>query len=196
MAVSKRLRFEIFRRDGFACRYCGGKAEDSELHVDHVVPESLGGGDEASNLVTACADCNRGKAAISPDQEMVDNVAEDSVRWARAMQEAADIANAEQERVDQYAGELAGAWLEWRTDEGRGDPFDLPNNWKQTADQFYSAGLSIADVTRLIEVTMIKPRLSQKWRYFCGCCWRTIRERQEVARSLIARDEHEAEREF
>lgn len=64
MAVkSKRLRFEILKRDGFMCRYCGAEPESAVLHVDHVIPESKGGTDDPDNLVAACRDCNLGKAA-------------------------------------------------------------------------------------------------------------------------------------
>jgi len=31
MAVSKRLRFEILRRDDHACRYCGATAPEAKL---------------------------------------------------------------------------------------------------------------------------------------------------------------------
>jgi len=31
MAVTKRLRFEILRRDGHACRYCGRAAPDVRI---------------------------------------------------------------------------------------------------------------------------------------------------------------------
>lgn len=33
MAVSKRLRYEILRRDDHACRYCGDRAPDVKLTV-------------------------------------------------------------------------------------------------------------------------------------------------------------------
>lgn len=62
-SIGKRLRFAILSRDGFRCRYCGTSAETSALHIDHVVPVSRGGKNDASNLVAACADCNLGKAA-------------------------------------------------------------------------------------------------------------------------------------
>lgn len=55
------LRWRILERDGFACRYCGGRAPTAELHVDHVVPRAKGGQSVADNLVTACALCNVGK---------------------------------------------------------------------------------------------------------------------------------------
>ena len=40
MAVSKRTRFEVLRRDNFTCRYC--RSTDNELTVDHVTPVALG----------------------------------------------------------------------------------------------------------------------------------------------------------
>ena len=63
MSVSVGVRFSIFRRDGFRCRYCGITGLASELEVDHVEPVSAGGRDTSDNLVTSCVDCNRGKAA-------------------------------------------------------------------------------------------------------------------------------------
>ena len=69
---SKRTRFEIFRRDNHTCRYCGAKAPDVELQADHVVPVALGGTNDPSNGVTACIDCNQGKASIPADAEVVE----------------------------------------------------------------------------------------------------------------------------
>lgn len=60
--LGKGLRFEILTRDGFRCRYCGATAEVATLHIDHVLPRSMGGRDDRANLVTACADCNSGKS--------------------------------------------------------------------------------------------------------------------------------------
>jgi len=57
------LRFEILKRDAFSCRYCGARAKNGAvLQVDHVKPKAAGGTDEPTNLTTACADCNSGKA--------------------------------------------------------------------------------------------------------------------------------------
>jgi 5-methylcytosine-specific restriction endonuclease McrA len=59
-----RLRFGILQRDGFRCRYCGrpGTASGVVLHVDHVVPVVAGGARSEDNLLTACEECNLGKA--------------------------------------------------------------------------------------------------------------------------------------
>ena len=62
MTLSQNMRFWILERDGFACQYCGRKAPSVELQIDHIVPESAGGTSDKDNLVTACVDCNSGKA--------------------------------------------------------------------------------------------------------------------------------------
>jgi hypothetical protein len=64
MSLSKRTRFEVFKRDKFTCQYCGKKAPDVVLHCDHIEPRSKGGSDDMVNLVTACDTCNGGKGAI------------------------------------------------------------------------------------------------------------------------------------
>ena|SRR5436190_11034799 len=61
--VKRATRFRVLTRDQFTCRYCGRKAPDVVLEIDHVVPKSRGGPDRLANLVTACFDCNRGKRA-------------------------------------------------------------------------------------------------------------------------------------
>lgn len=68
-AIPKRLRFEVFKRDFFTCQYCGAKAPDVLLEVDHLKPVSKGGKNDIVNLVTSCCDCNRGKS----DKELSDN---------------------------------------------------------------------------------------------------------------------------
>lgn len=68
MAVSKRTRFEVLRRDDYTCRYC--RSTENPLTIDHVVPEALGGGNDPSNLVAACRDCNAGKSSTSPDEHV------------------------------------------------------------------------------------------------------------------------------
>jgi hypothetical protein len=65
--ISPSLRWSVFSRDGFTCRYCGRQAgqEGVELAVDHVVSVLDGGTEAFDNLVTACKCCNGGKGARS-----------------------------------------------------------------------------------------------------------------------------------
>lgn len=60
-SISKKLRFEVFKRDSFCCQYCGRSAPDVILEVDHIKPVAEGGKNTLLNLVTSCRDCNRGK---------------------------------------------------------------------------------------------------------------------------------------
>ena len=62
-ALSKKTRFEVFKRDSFTCQYCGAMAPDSVLHCGHIIPVKEGGDNSIQNLVTACAACNLGKGA-------------------------------------------------------------------------------------------------------------------------------------
>lgn len=59
-------RYAIYLRDGLACAYCGAGPDDSLLSLDHVVPHSRGGSNEATNLVTCCSRCNssRGQRSV------------------------------------------------------------------------------------------------------------------------------------
>lgn len=54
-------RWDILVRDNFTCQYCGAKAPEFHLEVDHIIPRSRGGKDTTNNLITACWECNRGK---------------------------------------------------------------------------------------------------------------------------------------
>lgn len=57
--VSPKIRKRL--QDRFAdvpCHYCGGPAGT----VDHVLPRSKGGSNNAWNVVSACWDCNQEKA--------------------------------------------------------------------------------------------------------------------------------------
>lgn len=60
-SISKKLRFEVFKRDCFTCQYCGRKAPDVILEIDHIKPVSQGGKNTLLNLITSCKECNRGK---------------------------------------------------------------------------------------------------------------------------------------
>lgn len=65
--ISASLRWSIYARDGFMCRYCGARAGQPgvELVLDHVVSVVDGGDGSESNLVTSCQRCNGGKGARS-----------------------------------------------------------------------------------------------------------------------------------
>ncbi|WP_422016911.1 HNH endonuclease [Roseateles sp.] len=59
--VSRRRR-EVFERSGGRCHYCARPLElASGWHIEHQMPQALGGTEAAGNLVAACAPCNLAK---------------------------------------------------------------------------------------------------------------------------------------
>jgi 5-methylcytosine-specific restriction endonuclease McrA len=61
--IGKKLRFEVFKRDGFTCAYCGATPPSVILQVDHIHPVADGGTNDPDNLITSCQPCNIGKGA-------------------------------------------------------------------------------------------------------------------------------------
>jgi 5-methylcytosine-specific restriction endonuclease McrA len=53
------IRAYVLERDDYRCVYCDREA----VHVDHVIPRSVGGQDVVWNLVSACLHCNCSKGA-------------------------------------------------------------------------------------------------------------------------------------
>lgn len=190
MAISKHLRYEVFRRDGYRCRYCGAGPDDAKLTVDHVVPVALGGSDEPANLVTACDECNAGKSASSPETPIVENVADDALRWAAAMERAAELqANAQAERWD-YTCAFDRQWSGWTYSDD--SQIERPSDWRSTLEKFHDLGLEYGVISDAIDRAMNKRGIRGKlgeWRYFCGTCWGVLTDRQEMARDLIARED-------
>jgi 5-methylcytosine-specific restriction endonuclease McrA len=59
--IRKNKRLALNLRDGFKCAYCGKDLKDSsprDVTLDHLLPRSCGGSNEATNLITACLRCN------------------------------------------------------------------------------------------------------------------------------------------
>lgn len=64
--IRKEKRAAIYERDGWECVYCGRGPRDPRrmnqaaviLSLDHLIPRSEGGSNDATNLVCACHSCN------------------------------------------------------------------------------------------------------------------------------------------
>lgn len=177
--ISRRLRFEILRRDGHTCRYCGAKAPEATLTVDHVIPRTLGGADDPTNLVAACTDCNAGKSSTAPDSTVVADVDSAALLFAKALEVATARRIADRDAVTAVVREFNNEWLEYN------DP-PRPNNWAGSIERFIACGLTLDDLMHfIIAAVTSKASWGQIWRYFCGCCWNEISDRQELARRLI-----------
>ncbi|WP_032402467.1 HNH endonuclease [Rhodococcoides fascians] len=189
MALTKRLRFEILRRDNHLCRYCGATAPDVKLTVDHVVPTSLGGSDEPSNLVTACADCNSGKSATPPGAAHVDDVRDKALVWAAAIEAVGEQRAADLDRRRLSEDQFLFMWEKYRPHQFASCDIAY-SEWQTALDRFLEAGLTDRDIGEMVKVAMAS-RVTQKWKYFCGCCWALVRQTHADAAELIGKLEGE-----
>ena len=187
MAVSKRLRYEIFRRDNHACRYCGASAPDVPLRVDHVTPVALGGTDEPGNLVTSCEPCNNGKSSSSPDATHVAAVSDDALRWADAMKQAAENLRQQQAPKDEYRDTFLAEWNRWHLGKDDDKKVPLPNDWKQAMDRFRVAGIPTWMWADIVDAAMANQKVKpdNTFRYVCGIAWNKVTELQAEARRIV-----------
>lgn len=174
MSVSKRLRYEILRRDNFMCKYCGGSAPDVKLTVDHVMPITLGGGDNPGNLCAACVDCNAGKSSVPPDAGVVESVTKKAEMMAEAMRVLAEHRQEDRDEMASMDDWFSRLWNGIRA----------PRNYLQSFHNFLNAGLDAEDIAELSRVAW-DAGTDDPWRYFCGCCWTRVRQYREEAEELV-----------
>ncbi len=60
-ALSLKIRWDVLKRDHYACVKCAARPPDVELEVDHIIAVARGGTNDLSNLQTLCRPCNQGK---------------------------------------------------------------------------------------------------------------------------------------
>ncbi len=178
MAVSKRTRFEVLRRDNYTCRYC--RSTESELTVDHVTPVALGGTDDPGNLVACCKDCNAGKTSTSPDAETVAQVAEDAVRWAAAMERAGEVLAAKADARDLYIGAFYDAWPQFRY---------IPDGFDSTLVRLYEAGLPESVMVDAAKTAAHTKGVYDRTAYFAGICWKRVRAMREIADGIMSQED-------
>jgi hypothetical protein len=186
LAVSKRLRAEILRRDNSTCQKCGAKVPDVPLVIDHVVPIALGGSDDPGNLQALCEPCNSGKSATPPDAATVARVAVDAERWSRAMQAAATEMTGDLSQVHARRKRFQQQWEKWTYDAAR-KKFPLPLGWEESVDRLVAAGLPEAVLHECVEVAMriSTVKIDNKFRYMCGVAWKKMRALQSAASGLV-----------
>jgi len=187
VAVSKRTRYEVLKRDNHTCRYCGGTAPDVVLTVDHVTPVALGGSDNPGNLVAACKDCNAGKSSTSPNAGTVTDVAQDALQWAAAIKVVAATRAAQREERDAYVRTFEAAWDAWHY--GRyNEPIPRPASWRASIETFYETGVPVTELEHCVRIACGNERIvpTETFRYFAGCVWRVVKEMQEAAQALLS----------
>lgn len=169
-SLSKQKRFKIFKRDSFTCMYCGQKPPNVTLEVDHIIPVASGGPNTDENLATSCFDCNRGKSDGS-----LDVIPEALVDTQRRKIEAYEQADALRKMLKKHERGIEESVRKLESDfaikfTASSKRSVLLFLRKLALDQVQEA-LTIADGK--IGVTR-----SDGWKYFCGICWKKIREQE------------------
>ncbi len=170
-SLSKKVRFEVFKRDVFTCQYCGSKPPSVVLEVDHIIPVASGGENDEDNLVTSCFDCNRGKGArsleISPETlarklEIQNEAKEQLASFEKSVK-------AKKAKVTRKLNKL-DKLFESETNH------TLTYSFKQSVRKFFEL-LPEYEVIDSMEIALNKfsdkPQLAAK--YFCGICWNKIK---------------------
>ena len=67
MSINRDLAIKLTAKQGGLCGLRGRNlSEVKEVHIDHIVPKSIGGGDTEDNLQAVCAQCNLRKGSTPP----------------------------------------------------------------------------------------------------------------------------------
>lgn len=66
--IPTNIRRQVIERDGLYCVYCDEDLHESEIHLDHVIPESQGGPTTVNNLQVTCRRCNTAKGVLSESE--------------------------------------------------------------------------------------------------------------------------------
>lgn len=176
MAVSKRMRFEILRRDNHTCQYCGEAAPNVTLTVDHVKPKALGGKDSPENLATACKDCNAGKSSVNLDAPMVEAIAQRNLDWAERAAMVSAKMRGTIERDQAYVDYFEYAWDERNRAHRRSA--ELPAGYRATLMHWAEIGVPDEALDLFLDVAMNKPRVTDEdvFTYLCGIVWNRIKQ--------------------
>jgi hypothetical protein len=170
-SLSKKLRFEVFKRDNFQCQYCGKSPPVVILEVDHVVPVSAAGKNTIDNLLCSCFDCNRGKGATPLDVVPLQVVAkaameEEAESQLKAYQE---ILRSKRLRLEEEAWEVAEIYSPGCSASGF-------NKAKLKSISLFIDRLGLHEVIHAMDIAVFK-RIgnAETFQYFCGICWGKIK---------------------
>lgn len=171
--ISKGTRFEIFKRDGFKCQYCGAHPPEAILHVDHIKPVADGGGNESENLITSCSACNLGKSdkSLSDIPPSLKQMAEETAEREEQILGYQAIMESKRNRIEEEMWRVAYA-LDPRTLES-----GMRRDWLESIKMFIGR-LGLYPVLEAAEIAhAYSPYGGKKeFLYFCGICWNRVRE--------------------
>ena len=173
IGLSKKLRFEVFKRDCFKCQYCGSTPPGIILEVDHIVPVSKDGTNEIDNLITSCFDCNRGKSnrdlsslpeSTADKMEQMHEKEAQYLAFKKAQQKI-------QSRIKKELNGIEAVYSHYF--EG----FEFTDRFKNGSVRTFVKLLGFVKVEQAMHTACGRMFDENKaLKYFCGICWNKIRE--------------------
>jgi len=178
--VSKRIRFEVFKRGGFKCQYCGRTPPEVILEIDHVIPKAAGGQENINNYITACFDCNRGKGSVkleSVPASLQDNIAQLKER-RRQLKAYNKFLRELQEETEEAIEQVNRVFNKYFQDYQLSDSF-RNNTLKRFLSHLPGAKLCEAmdnACSQFINMGTNGWISRRAIQYFCGICWNWIKD--------------------
>lgn len=179
--LSKRQRFEIFKRDEFCCQYCGNRPPKVILEIDHIVAVADGGTNDEANLVTSCFDCNRGKSDV-PLTRLPASSSQTLEQRREAAEQIAALNQFLMERREAIEFSLVSVGYYWHNKTcppNKQDCYVFAKEREESVRQFLNH-LCEADVLEAVDIAHGRFPAEwdndfKTWKYFCGVCWRKIK---------------------
>lgn len=172
--MKKKTRFEVFKRDLFTCQYCGNKPPSVILEVDHIIPKSKGGSDDIDNLVCSCFDCNRGKSNV--ELNLIPKTLSDKLNIEKEK-------SSQLSEYNKFIKSKERNLSKWIEDVNKIYNYHFPNKilsdkFKNTSVRKFVKTIGVNDVKDAMDLACTKVYYDEdaSINYFCGICWRKIRE--------------------
>lgn len=170
-ALSKKMRFDVFKRDGFQCQYCGSTPPSVVLEVDHIHPVSKGGKNRVDNLLTSCFDCNRGKAAgllsVAP-QAVIDKAAVIAEKMSQL--KAFEKLQREKRKSEEQSIDMIENVFTSHFDYSFTDKF-------RESVRIFLQNMTVYEVIDAMNKACARiEKPDDAIKYFCGICWKIIKE--------------------
>lgn len=173
--IGNKLRFDIFKRDGYKCVYCGATPPTVVLEVDHIMPVIKGGENTIENLITSCFECNRGKGKHELNAipaSLTDNLEFEKERIAqydkyikfykKKIQSNNEVISIVE---DVYSASFEG--------------WEFNDHFKNSVMKFITQ-LGVEEVRDAMASACARIRDQQQvLKYFCGICWGKIRDKND-----------------
>lgn len=152
-SLSKKIRFEVFKRDKFTCQYCGNTAPNVVLEVDHIDPVAKGGVNDLLNLITSCFDCNRGKTDRKLDDDSVVNKQRSQLEMLQERREQIALMFDWRKELDKLDDDTAGMVVDYI--ENKIDKFTLNDPGKNKINKL-TAKYELADILESVDISARK----------------------------------------